>query len=102
MSVCGFSLLRNLYFLQIIALSALLFPTNLQASYLLAQKPSNYSHMSSGLTFRGPLYVLSRPFTGTELVKHSDYLSSAEKEIETHGDSNVPTVIQLVRNRGRI
>ena len=69
--------------LQIIALSALLFPTNLQASYLLAQKPSNYSHMSSGLTFRGPLYVLSRPFTGTELVKHSDYLSSAEKEIET-------------------
>lgn len=48
-----------------------------------AQKPSNSSHMSSGLTFRSPLYVLSLPFTGTELVKHSDYPSSTEKEIET-------------------
>lgn len=39
--------------------------------------------MSGGLTCRSHLHVLSLPFTGTELIKHSDYPSSTEKEIGT-------------------
>ena len=44
-----------------------------------------------------PSYLM--PLTSLCGINYSHF---ADKEIETHGDSNLPTVIQLVRNRGRI
>ena len=44
-----------------------------------------------------PSYLM--PLTSLCGINYSHF---ADKEIETHRDSNLTTVIQLVRNRGRI